>query len=99
MARYDVYKLQDGPGYVLDVQADILAALSTRIVVPLLPVETAPKPARGLNPVFRIEEADYVLATQFLASVPKDLVRVPVTNLNVYDATIMKALDMALTGF
>jgi toxin CcdB len=47
MGRFDVYATpgQDGTGYVLDVQADLLQDLTTRVVVPLLPTEAAPKPA------------------------------------------------------
>ncbi|WP_196795971.1 CcdB family protein, partial [Komagataeibacter europaeus] len=53
MARFDVYRLT-GRGearFVLDVQADLLDAIGTRVVVPLLPQGTAPKPAKRLNPV------------------------------------------------
>ena len=35
MARFDVY--HDSSGYFLDVQADVLEALTTRIAMPLLP--------------------------------------------------------------
>ena len=34
-------------GYVLDVQADLLSQLATRVVVPLLPLVVAPLPIRG----------------------------------------------------
>lgn len=34
MARFDVYKNAGGSGYLLDVQADLLNHLNTRIVVP-----------------------------------------------------------------
>ena len=46
MARFDVYARPAGAGYVLDVQADILNGLNTRIVVPLLPLSEAPIPAK-----------------------------------------------------
>lgn len=72
MARFDVYSRPgtDGSGYVLDVQADLLSDLSTRVVAPLLAPGIAPKPARNLNPTFEIEGKPHVLLTQFLASVP-----------------------------
>lgn len=44
MARYDLHANPDGPGYLLDVQADLLAGLNTRIVVPLMPQDAAPEP-------------------------------------------------------
>ena len=52
MARFDLYHNPDG-GYLLDVQTDLLNHLNTRMVVPLLPMQTAPKPAATLNPVLR----------------------------------------------
>ena len=44
--------MRDGPGYLMDVQADMLNRLNTRVVVPLLPLSEAPKPAKVLNPQF-----------------------------------------------
>ena len=71
MARFDVYANPDGPGALLDVQADLLEALNTRIVVPLMPQDQAPAPARLLNPVFDIDGDPLVMVTQFLAAVPR----------------------------
>lgn len=45
MARFDIYENPACPGYLLDVQADLLDGLNTRMVVPLLPMEAAPRPA------------------------------------------------------
>lgn len=45
MARFVAYKNPEGEGDLLDVQADLLNHLNTRIVVPLLPVAAAPTPA------------------------------------------------------
>ena len=56
MARFEVFANPGGAGYVLDVQADVLSELNTRIVVPLLPLTQAPVPADRLNPVFNIGE-------------------------------------------
>ena len=61
MARFDTYRFADG--YLLDVQADLLDGLNTRMAVPLMPLETAPKPAERLNPLFTIEGSEYVMVT------------------------------------
>jgi len=66
MARLDVYE-NGATGYLLDVQADIVYGLNTRLIVPLMPPGMAPLPARRLNPVFEIEGGDYVMVTQYLA--------------------------------
>ncbi|MBA4207279.1 CcdB family protein [Pannonibacter phragmitetus] len=99
MARFDVYPDPSGRGYLLDVQAGVLEALSTRMVVPLFPEDRAPLPARRLNPVFGIAGVRHVMVTQFMASVPRSLLRQPVMNLAAQDAEISNALDMLFSGF
>lgn len=68
MARFDVY-LTSSSGYLLDVQADLLAGLNTRVVVPLLPLDNAPKAAKHLNPIFDINNQAYLMATQFIIAI------------------------------
>ena len=99
MGRFDVHANPGGSGYVLDVQADLLEDLNTRVVVPLLPLAEAPVPARRLNPVFEIGDVPHVMVTQFMAAIPRALLRSPVTSLPSHDAEIMAALDMLLVGF
>ena len=98
MARFDVYASPDGASYLLDVQADLLESLNTRLVVPLLPVSTAPSPAKRLNPVFDIQSERYVMVTQFLSAVPASTLKAPVISLAQHDTEITGSLDVALTG-
>ena len=76
-----------------------MSELNTRVVVPLLPLTQAPVPADRLNPVFNIGDEQYVMVTQFMAAVPRALLRSPVTSLTGQDNEIMAALDMLLVGF
>lgn len=99
MARFDVYPAPDGRGYWLDVQADLLATLNTRIIVPLIPRDRAPTPAGRLNPVFQIDGQDVVMTTQFLSAVLATGLTRPITSLADRSETVMAALDMALIGF
>lgn len=99
MARFDVYANPEGPGYLLDVQSDLLEALNSCIVVPLLRPEAAPLPARRLNPAFQIEAVTHVMVTQFMAAVPRGMLRQPVTSLAAESAAVMAALDMVFLGF
>jgi toxin CcdB len=99
MAKYDVCALVSGSGLVLDVQADILEPLNTRIVVPLMPLESAPKPARRLNPVFDIDGARLVMATQFASAVRTGELGKPVASLEPRFEEITAALDMLFQGF
>jgi toxin CcdB len=100
MARLDVYR---GPGrssriYVVDVQADLLADLTTRVVVPLIPEAAVRKVAANLNPIFAIEGQPHVMVTQAVATVPRRELRQVVTSLNEHHDTVLRALDVLLTG-
>ncbi len=99
MARHDVHALSDGRGLVLNVQADILDALNTRVVVLLLPIAQAPKPAKRLNPVFEIGGMKTVMATQFLSAIPLSALGERVANLSPEHDAIVAALDMVFQGF
>lgn len=99
MGRFLVYKNPDGEGYLLDVQADLLNHLNTRVVVPLLPAESAPMPATTLNPLYEIEGKRVVMATQFMAAIPASMLRVPVHNLADSRNEITAALDLLFQGF
>ncbi|WP_018955141.1 CcdB family protein [Thioalkalivibrio sulfidiphilus] len=99
MARFDVYEHPEGSGYLLDVQADLLSHLNTRIVVPLLPASNAPKPAQTLNPCFHIADQELVMATQFMAAVPTSLLLDPITRLQSHRDDIVAAIDFLMQGF
>lgn len=96
MARHDAWP--DGDGWLLEVQADLLRDLNTRIVVPLMPPSRAPRPARQLNPVLDVAGAPQVMVTQFLSAVPLTLLRGPPVSLADQSAAISNALDLLLTG-
>lgn len=98
MARYDVYQGSDDI-LLLDVQADLLDRLKTRIVVPLILRDKAPQPAQRLNPFFRIGENDYVMVTQFMASIETTELKSLITNISHEHDTIISALDMIMQGF
>jgi toxin CcdB len=98
MARFDAWPNPEGSGWLLEVQADLLRDLNTRVVVPLMPPEAAPRPAARLNPVLTVAGAPAVMVTQFLSAVPAGLLRghpVPMTD---QGTAIQNALDLLLTG-
>lgn len=98
MARLDVYE-NGTSGYLLDVQADILYGLNSRLMVPLMPPSLAPLPAKRLNPLLEIEGGNYVMVTQYLASMPTRALGRRVINLRQHHDTVVAALDMILLGF
>ena len=100
MARLDVFAMPGGrPGYVLDVQADLLSDLRTRTVIPLLPANAAPRPIADLNPVLTIGGAPHILLTQAIASIPLRELTHFVTRLPDQHDTVVRALDVLLLGF
>ncbi|WP_027390310.1 CcdB family protein [Chrysiogenes arsenatis] len=99
MARFDVFANHEGSGYMLDVQADLLDHLNTRVVIPLLPRNQSPKAAQRLNPVFVIAGEEVVMMTQFIATVPCRILPIPIANLQGERDSIVNAIDFMLQGF
>ncbi|PWS38289.1 plasmid maintenance protein CcdB [Falsiroseomonas bella] len=99
MPRYDLHRIPRGGGYLLNLQHDLHAHLSTRVVAPLLPAAGAPPPARGLNPQFELEDGPHILFPQFMAAVPKRELGPVVGTLDAHRDDITRALDLLLTGF
>ena len=98
MVRFDVYRRNDGPGFLLDCQADVLGQLNTRLVVPLLPPTDGPKPISQLNPSFQIDGEQVVMFTQFAAAIPSRELEDRVASLATEDRIVMNAFDMLLSG-
>lgn len=99
MPRFTAFRNPEGTGCLLDVQADLLDHLNTRIVVPLLPLDVAPVPAKILNPMFEVQGERVSMATQYLAAVPAQLLKTPVANLETRRDDIIAALDLLFQGF
>lgn len=100
MPRLDVYPIPGGgPGYVVDVQADLLTHLRTRAVVPLLPQDQTAKPIQELNPVFEIKGQMFVMLTQAIATVPLGELRQAIASLAPHRDEITRALDVLFLGF
>jgi toxin CcdB len=103
MAQFDVY-LNPNPAtrkaipYLLDVQADLLATLATRVVVPLILVEEMGLAAKHLNPQFKIKGVAVVMSTAELAGVPNRSLGDKVTSLKNKRDEIIAALDLLFTG-
>jgi len=98
MARYDIHAAPSGSGYVVDMQADLLDALNTRVVVPLLPEDAAPPPARYLNPVIEVDGTPHVLVTQYLAAVRRSVLGPVIGSVRSRRDDITRALDMLTHG-
>jgi toxin CcdB len=96
MARFGVYPNPDGGGYLLDVQADIMRHLNTRVVVPLMPVGKAPIPATSLNPLFVIDGLEHSMVTQYMAAVPTSVLKRETLNVMDRRDAIVNAIGLLL---
>lgn len=99
MERFNIYLNPLGDGYLLDVQADTLSHFNTRVVVPLLPLSVAPKPAGTLNPLFEIGDETYSMVTQYMAAFPVKSLKNAVSNAANRRNEIVAAIDFLLQGF
>jgi len=99
MERFTAYPNPSGPGYLLNVQADLMNPFNTRVVIPLLPLAEAPKPAKTLNPLFDIEGVQYSMVTQYMAAVPAKELKSPAFNAQDRHDEIVAAIDFLFHGF
>lgn len=104
MARFDVHRnasrrSRDRVPYLLDVQADLLSSLATRLVVPLIPAGEFGSPLEKLNPQVRVGGKAYIVATAEMAAISlKDLGEKTVS-LESRSADILAAVDFLISGF
>ena len=104
MAQFDVYEnpnpqTRQAIPYLLDVQADLLAELATRVVVPLVHASVMGKAAKHLNPEFKIKRTSVVMSTAELAGVPVRTLGEKVCSLKDQRNEIIAALDFLFTGY
>ena len=83
---------------LLEVQADLLGDLSTRLVVPLVASADFGPAAARLNPVFRVGTRNYVMDTAAMAVVPTKILGAITTSLAGRSAEILDAIDFLISG-
>lgn len=98
MARYCAHRLSDG-SYVLDCQSELLDHLTTRFVVPLVPVDLAGTAMAVLNPRFEIGGGQYQMMTQFSGAISARELGQVVASLADHNYAILRAIDMLLGGY
>ena len=103
MAQFDVYlnpntDTRKSIPYLLDVQADLLDTLATRVVVPLILAEEMGLAAKYLNPQFKIKGVAVVMSTAELAGIPNRSLGDKVASLKSKRDEIIAALDLLFTG-
>lgn len=103
MAQFDVYSnpnpaTRKNIPYLLDVQADLLDAMATRVVVPLVLAEVMGQGVKQLNPYFKIKGVALVMSTAELAGVSSRTLGEKVVSFKARRDEIIAALDLLFTG-
>lgn len=103
MAQFDVYlnkslKSKKEIPFLLDIQSDLLSALNSRIVVPLINKNFI-KPIKYLNPILMVENNAVIMSTAELASTPISSLDQKIISIKEQRNEIVSALDFLITGF
>ena len=99
MAQFDYYPRSEAPGFLVNVQSDLMDHLSTRMVVPLLPASKAPPPQKRLNMVFEVKGRRHVFLTHLMAAVALEELGLVQGSLKDHKEGIERALHMVFYGF
>ncbi len=99
MARFDIYRLRTGEMLVVDLQADLLDALDTRVVAPLLRAEAFSKPLTRLNPVIELAGGSYVLAVHLMGTISVKEIAETLGSLGARYDDVTAATDFLFSGF
>ncbi|MGH7191315.1 MAG: CcdB family protein [Acetobacteraceae bacterium] len=84
--------------YLLDVQADLLAELDTRVVVPLIRAEAFGRRISRLHPGFTVADQAVVMATHLIAAVRRSTLGPALASLQPQHDEIVAAIDVLLSG-
>ena len=85
---------------LVDVQADLLESLQTRVVVPLTRTAALTKnPLTHLTPAVAFDGENYMLMTPQLAGIARTELGAAVGSLASERQTIIAAMDFLLSGF
>ena len=101
MAQFDVYRNPRRSTFplLLDVQADLLGLLASRIVVPMAPRKRyRARPITRLNPIGTVAGVEYVLVFQEMAAVPRGALGQPVASLAARRDALVGAIDLMFAG-
>jgi toxin CcdB len=98
MARFDLHRRRGTRDWLLDVQADLLTDLPTRMVVPVLPAAEAPPALNELNPQVEIEGELHTVFPQYMTAIERRELGKPLGNLGAQGARIERALKLLHHG-
>lgn len=108
MKQFGLYANQDKDTnkaypYFVDVQNELLDGLSSRVVIPIIALETSTSAQprtypQSLCPVVEIGSKQFVLMTHQMTSVPIRMLKTEQGSLAQYRDVIVSAIDFLVTG-
>lgn len=101
MPQFDLFRQPGNTRYpfLLDLQADLLRDLATRVVAPLTAVKRLNgRPIGRLNPIVEIEGKSYAILFQELAALPVKALGLAAGDLRGRRDELIAALDLLFTG-
>jgi toxin CcdB len=104
MPQFTVHRNQHAPSkarfpLLLDIQADFLKDLATRVVIPLAPQSSSMgQRMNRLTPLVQVEGKRYVVVTPQLSAIAKKELGPAVADLTSDRIDFINALDFLLTG-
>ena len=104
MAQFDVYENANPETkphfpYLLDVQAEMLSMLPTRVVVPLLIRSAVNAVIPVLNPVFEVKQTEVIMSTPQLVGINSHVLGTKVCSVKEKRDVIIAALDLLFVGY
>ncbi|MBX3509427.1 MAG: CcdB family protein [Parvibaculum sp.] len=85
--------------YVVELQANLLSDLNTRLVAPLAPARLYQGVIPRLNPVIEIAGEPHVILTHHMAALPARLLAAPpVASAEAHRHDIIAAVDFLVSG-
>lgn len=99
--RFDLYLLRRPKKMlVVNVQADLLDDLQTRVVVPLLLFQSSKNEhIERFKPIIEYDKKKYILMTSEVSSIPVSLIQKTIGNVHHDREKIINALDFLFSGF
>lgn len=101
MPQFDLFRHGRNKRYpfLVDLQADLVRDLATRVVAPLTPVKRlAGKPIGRLNPVVAIDGVEHAILFQEMAAVPVIALGESIGSLRNRRDDLIAAIDLLFTG-
>lgn len=98
MSQFEVYRLKNSDVLVVCLQHDLFSDMKTTIVAPLVRASEAGRPAGKANPAIRVNDENWFLAVQAMATVSVSELSGPVANIKFSRDAMTTAIDVIFFG-